>query len=457
MKRFSIAILLILGSCTGAKFIAPDPTMPSEYLGDSDTTSLSLSVEWWESFNDPYLNSLITQALDSNRTLAQAYSRILASRLELSQARSLSAPTLSLGVSAGADYTASTKIVQSYSIEPAISWEIDLFGKLRHSAQATLAEMLSTEAEYQALRLSLAAQVATSYFAILEYDLAIKISQNTLLSRQNSAELFSILSEYGEISDITLQQNQGLVASAQSTLESYQLSRTEAINSLCVLLGTNPQEMDFSAVSLLNYTIPEPIPAGLPTELLSRRADIVESYYTLKSTYSKIGVAIANRFPSLTLTGSGGLISSSISSLFSANPWGWSSALSLTEPIFAFGRNKRAVDIAKIERDEALFSYEESVLTALSEVQSALYGVSSYREQVIALREFAVASKIAEELTAQLYDAGQDSYLDLLDAQREYFTAQLEYAAILSKHLTSYVTLYKALGGGYQNSAIQTP
>lgn len=457
---YSTMIIFLLSSMVSCapykKFQSPKIDMPTNYLYDTVSTSYADSVvskTWWTSFNDPMLDSLITMALDSNKNIQMSALRVEQSRIELKQARSAMAPSFSLGVKAEGSYPnplpMGDKITQSYGIEPSMQWEIDLFGKLKRAAESSRYQYLATEQDYRAIELSIASQVASAYFTLLEYDLSLRISQQTYELRREYQVLMDSMYHYGASSLLDLEQSRSLLASAAASIDNYNMAKSQALMSLCVLLGSNPTVIDVDGSKLLNYHIPGVIPAGLPSSLLNRRPDILQSYYSAASASAQVGVAIANRYPSLVLTGEGGVISSTLKGLFSGNPFGWAASLSLAEPIFAFGRNKRAVEIAKLAYEESIINYEQTVITALSEVNSSLIGISSYSSQVSNLKQLVNANYQAQYLTRQLYDNGDVTYLNVLDAEREYFSSQLNLSTTLSAWLTEYVSLYKSLGGGW--------
>ncbi len=441
----------MLSGCAAAKFKSPEMNLPKHFLNDSIASRMDtvVNIGWWENFNDPQLSELISEALDSNRNILIGYSRLVESQLELRNAKAGLAPIFGLSIDATADYVPRTEIVQNYSIQPTLSWEIDLFGKVRYQTAATRAEMFAEEENLKALKLSIAAEVATSYFSILEYDLSLRISERTLKLRRETAKLIALMLEYGEATLLEQKQNDGLVASAALSVASYRNALKSATMSLCVLLGKQPTDIEIDGLRLLDYRVPRQVPAGLPCDLLERRSDIKEAYYNVQAAYAEVGVAIANRFPSLTLTGEGGLISSTIGTLFSNKPFGWSASAEITQPIFAFGRNKRAVQIAEEKKWQSILEYEENVLTALSEVENALLGIEALRVKIREQEELVADNSVYQQLTSELYELGENDYLTVLDAQREYFSSQLDYASLLSSELQGYVTLYKALGGGF--------
>ena len=448
-----IAIALMLSNCAvGPRFQSPKVDVPSAYIYESgDTRGDSLvNLAWWENFGDTTLNSLIEQALDSNRNLAIAASRIEQARLQFKMTRADLAPSVGLALEGEGTYTHQTKIEQEYSIEPNITWEIDLFGKLRRTSESARARMLATEQNYQAVMLSLAAKVASTYFNLLQYDMLLHISRETYAIRLASQNMIDSLCYYGMSSAVTLEQAKGLTATAAAAIPQYERAKVQTNMTLCTLLGKNPTPLAMDGRELLRITItPRIVPIGLPSSLLNRRPDIQKAYYQVASSTAQVGASIANRYPSVTLTGEGGLLSSTLKGLFQGNPFGWSASLSISESLFAFGKNKRAVELAKEKNKQAIFNYEQKVITALAEVESALVGVATYRLQVEYYRELLRASQMTYTLTQEMYRNGFYTYLDLLDAERELFSTQISFSEVLAEQLNEYVALYKALGGGW--------
>lgn len=447
------ATLGFAGCAVGPKFKSPEVAVPSAYLYDSVGTrgDTVVNLAWWESFGDPTLTGLIEQALDSNRNLAVAASRIEQARLQLKMARAEFGPSFDLGRNTGASYEGvSGKVTQNYEVQIGIAWEIDLFGKLRRTAESARAQMLATEQSYRSVMLSLAAEVATTYFNLLQYDMSLRISQETYALRRASQDIIDSLVYYGMSSAVDLEQAKSLTATAAAAIPQYERAKVQTEMALCALLGQNPHPFDVDGTRLFtSVLVPADVPAGLPTSLLDRRPDIREAYYQVASATANVGVAVANRYPSITLTGDGGVFSSTLKGLFHGNPFGWSAALSITEPLFAWGKNKRAVEIAKEENKQAILNYEQSVITALGEVESSLAGVATYRSQVDRYRELLRATRTTQMLTQELYRNGSNTYLDVLDAERELFSTQISFSEVLSAQLAEYVSLYKALGGGW--------
>lgn len=449
----ALAVALGFAGCAvGPKFKSPEVQVPSAYLYDSVASRRDtvVNLAWWESFGDPTLTGLIEQALDSNRNLAIAASRIEQARLQLNMARAEFGPSVGLGIQGEGTYTDRTKIVQLYNIEPNIKWEIDLFGKIKNTAESAKAQMLATEQNYRSVMLSLAAEVATSYFNLLQYDMSLRISQETYELRKASQDIIDSLVYYGMSSAVDLEQAKSLTATAAAAIPQYERAKVQTEMALCALLGENPHSFHVDGTRLFtSVLVPAEVPAGLPASLLDRRPDIRQAYYQVAAATANVGVAVANRYPSVTLTGEGGLLSSTLKGLFHGNPFGWSASLGIAEPIFAWGKNKRAEEIALEENKQAILTYEQSVITALGEVESALAGVATYRSQVNRYRELLRATRTTQMLTQELYRNGSNTYLDVLDAERELFTTQISFSEVLAAQLAEYVSLYKALGGGW--------
>ncbi len=448
MKFYRLILCLVIASCSAAKFKAPEVDLPKGYIYGS-VNSNTVSIEWWEVFGDTTLTSLIEEALLNNTDIEIAISQLTQAKLLLQNARVEGTPTLSLEAEGTATKTGTEKVTKEYYVEPTLSWEIDFFGKYRYASKAQRAEMMASAENLNALRLSVAAEVASSYFTILEYDLSSKIAQQTLSSRQESATLTSLLFEYGEATLLEIEQNNGLIATAQVALENYTLARNKAILSLNTLLGRNPTEMEVDGTKLLNYTLPKEIPSVLPASLLEQRPDIKEAYYGVEAAYAKVGVAIASRLPSFTLTAEGGTLTTAFTSLFKSGTYGWEAAASLVAPLFSFGTLKRNVKVAEEEKVQSLLSYKDKVITALSEVESALCSIELLKAQRLGQSELVRANKEYQKLSEELYRGGTEDFLSVLDAEREYFSSELSYATLLSDELSAYVSLYKALGGGY--------
>lgn len=453
MRRFCFLICLaFLGACTPHLHL-PKVDIPAKYLSSLDQASAKpLESQWWKVFNAPMLDSLQTIALENNKDLKLAVSRIESSRYELSIARSEFLPEVEAEIGADAKYQTHEGTEYELNIQPNISWNVSLFGALRHTVGAARAELLSSEWAYQGVRLSLTTQVATAFFTILQYRESLAIARHSLQLRKESAALIDSLTHYGMSTGLDLDQAQSLVYASQADVEEYNRALAQAKYSLAVLLGKTPEYvvgLDWESALEIG-SLPDAIPIGLPSDLLARRPDLMESHYELQAAASKVGIARSNRFPSISLTGEGGLIGSSVKELFTSGYWSWGAAAQLVQPIFSFGRLKRKEQIARVEYEDAVLEYEKSVLTALKEVESALIAISTYRTQAEQYAEYVEANRRIAQLTMALYRNGMSNYLDVISTQQTWYNSQLELVQLTSQQYINYADLVMAIGGGWQ-------
>lgn len=457
MKYVILILATILTGCNN-RFTPPKVEMPESYLYDSSqkSDSVIINTKWWQLFGDTMLNRLENVALYNNRNAGIAASRIEQARLNLGIARAQFLPSLSLELSGEGTYTIADKIEQEYIIKPQVGWEISFWGKMHNTKQAARAEILASEYSYRSVMLSLAADVATTYFTLMQYQWSLDISRQSYDLRRQSTEIIDSMFYHGMSSAVDLEQSRGLTATAAADIPQYERAVAQTTNALCILLGINPQQLPTNRMHLnihslaMTDSLPTLVPTGLPSALLERRPDIMEAYWNVAKTSANIGIAQAARFPSITLTADGGLLSNTVRGITAAaTPWAWSGLLSLTQPIFSFGANKRKVQVAREVNHQALLTYQQTVLTALSDVENALIAISTYGNEVAKYRALILSNQQIQLMTGELYKNGLTSYLNVIDAERTLYASQLEYSAILSQHFSSYVALYKALGGGW--------
>ena len=446
-----LASAALFGCTVGPRFEPPAVAIPQRYIGQASDAASDLG--WWKLFNDTTLVRLVSTALRNNRNIAVALSRVEQARLTLKATRASLGPSVGYGLDAqyGTEsYVGLTtdKPEQSYMIKPTISWEVDLFGKIRRMSEADRAQMLATDRAAQGVMVSLAAEVATTYFDYLQYEYAGKTARQTSISREATYALQQQSYAIGSIDELQLRQGEAAYATAAAANAQYERASEQALHALSLLLGQNPSQVVGKHTPLVDLRIPAEVPAGLPSDLLARRPDMVEAYYQVMAANAQIGVAQAMRFPSIALTGNGGLFSEEFKKLFDHNAWMWSAAGGITGPVFNFGANKRRVQIMREKHREAIMNYEQCFLQALREVEDALTAVRTYRTQLESMLTLVTAAEKADRLSQQQYAAGQISYLDVLETQRTLFDAQSDYAETLSATMSSYATLYKALGGG---------
>lgn len=444
MRRLILGIAFMVGGCAvGPNFRSPTVELEPRYVNSVDTALSADLARWWRSMGDATLDSLMQRAFANNRDLRSAVKSVEIARLGIASAKALALPSLTLGADVGAKQ--GVPVTGSYTVMPTISWEVDLWGKIRRQAEAAGADFHVSEYQAAAIMQNLAAEVATTYFSTCSYRDALHVATTTYLSRLRSQTLMDSMFRYGAISEVDLKQAFASTATANAAVEQYSRAYKSALLSLNLLLGDYPNDV------ILSDTPPTltPIGAGVPSSLLERRADVMQAYFGLQKANAMIGVAIAERLPSISLTGSGGLAASIINDAATGRPLAWSASASLLAPILNWGTLKRNERIARIETEQALLAYEQSVLTAISDVETALVAVDTYNGQVRSLASVVEASSRAQMLSDALYRAGEASYLDVLDADRSLFSAELSYIDAVNNRISAYITLYKALGGGW--------
>lgn len=422
--------------------------IPDRYIYAPSTDSITMPTEWWTIFRDTTLNRLINQALDNNQNIDAAAARIELAKANLKAARSAFLPNFTFGRSAG--ISGGGGLTQQYIVEPAVSWEIPLFGSLRAATAQASAEVEYAAWQYYGVRLALSAEVATAYFTLLQYRTNLDIAVESSRLRRETAALTDSLFVRGMASGVNREQALNLLYTSEADIPNYERSVRETLLSIDILLGKMPDSMSYSLTTarLIDKYTPFDIPAGVPSDILYRRPDVISSYMSVLSAAASAKLARIARFPTFTLTGDGGLVSDDITKLFTAGSWSWSAMLSLTQPIYNF-RGMKAQEQGAVERyNEAVANYRQTFLEAVKDVESALVSIAAYREQSAKYKELVRSNAKIALMTSALYDIGLTSYLDVIDAQRNLYNSRLQYSNIVAQQYINYVNLCKALGGG---------
>ncbi len=452
MKYAWILCLPLLAACN-PKLYGPEVTPPTEYrfAGDFSQDSLELPVEWWRLFGDPTLDALVDHALERNRNVAIALSRVMAARQRVAAARIPYLPSIDAELMASTGRTPPAGRVERYTVEPTLSWEISLFGAARFADREARAAYLSSVWAYKGARLTLVAEVATAYFTLLQYTRDLEIASRSYQLRRESTALIDSMYRFGMATGVALQQAQSLVYQAKADIPLYLRSIEQTRMALCVLLGEEPSFLDGVTFrsNLSDDYRPVEIPVGLPSQLLTRRPDVMEAAAAQAEAAARVGLARSARFPSIVLTGSGGVISASLKGIVSGDPWGWAVAGTIAQPIFAFGKLKRQERMARRAYQQSVLAYEQAALTAFAEVEDALLSVATYREQTDYYVQLVDANVEIARMTAELYRSGMTAYLDVIDAERNMYASQMEYVNLIAQQYLSYIDLFKALGGGW--------
>jgi outer membrane protein, multidrug efflux system len=456
MKRLGLLVALAAGCAVGPQYQRPEVQAPPSYRGGAERgDAASLADKGWEQvFPDPVIAELIRTALGQNQDVLIAAARIEQAEAQLGIRRADQLPAVNLGLAAGRERIAATSLTPAITTNlfqgnVSASWELDFWGKFRRATEAARADLLAAEWNRQAVITSLIASVASAYYQLLELDLELEISRRTLTSRQESLELTRLQERQGAVSFLDVRQAEQLVYNAAQTIIDIERRTEQQENFISVLLARNPGPIPRGR-KLTEQPHDPVVPAGLPSSLLQRRPDIQLQEARLIAANARIGVARAAFFPSISLTGSGGVQSAALSDLFKGPSGVWSFLGSLTQPIFAGGRLSSGVKLAEAQEKEALIVYQQIIQQAFREVSDALVAYRKDREFREQQELLASSTRDALALSEQRYRGGAASYLEVLDSNTRTFAAELGLAQAQLNELLALVQLYNALGGGWQ-------
>ena len=446
-----IVIVSVSGCVMGPDFQKPVVETPGHYRFADAQAETTVNLKWWELFNDQVLDSLVIAALNDNKDVLIAVSRIDEARASLGFTKADPLPRVDIEADASrGNITGKSKLPfkqNNYFIAPTLGWELDFWGQYKRATEASRAELMASESSLRTIQISLIAEVVSTYFLLLEFHNDLEISRRTLASRNESLDIIQKRFDKGTIPEIDLNQAQIQKETAAASIPAFERSISRAENTLSILLGRLPGEIK-TGINLNSQTTPPDIPVGLPSSLLERRPDVIQAEFLLKAQNARIGVAEALRLPSISLTGILGGISDELSTLTSGGA-AWSITGSLLGPVFNFDQDKMRVEIEKERTKQLLYDYENTALLAFREVEDALQEISTYKKQLSAVQRKNDAATNAAALSKMRYDKGVTSFLEVLDTERELFSVELELSELNQLFLTSYVRLYKALGGGW--------
>ncbi|TDY20350.1 multidrug efflux system outer membrane protein [Paraburkholderia sp. BL6665CI2N2] len=418
--------------------------------GTAATSPLAVDTAWRSFFRDERLQRLIEIALANNRDLRVAALNVAEYEAQYRITRAALAPSISASGSLTRERTQGVTSSASDLNVGTTSWEIDFFGRLRSLKRQALENYLATDASRQSTRISLIATVATDYLTLLSDERLLQLTEDTVKADQSTYDVTKRVQELGNSSLLDVQQAENSLASAKASLASYRRAVAQDRNNLVAVLGAPIPDDLPSARSFDDESMFTDIGAGVPSLLLTRRPDIVQAEHALKAANANIGAARAAFFPKIELTATAGTSSSTLSGLFKAGTGAWAFAPSVSMPIFDYGSNKASLDVAKIEKQIEVADYESTIQTAFKEVSNALTARATYVDQVQADREYVASSQRYYTLAEARYKAGTDSFLTFLDAQRTLYTAQQQLATDTLSRQANLVTLYKVLGGGWE-------
>ncbi|HEY3599146.1 MAG TPA: efflux transporter outer membrane subunit, partial [Paraburkholderia sp.] len=418
-------------------------------------TQPATEIGWRDFFVDERLQGLIEIALKNNRDLRVAVLNIQAARAQYRITRAQLFPALEAAASQSKTRTPRNlsfndrTISNEYSVGINASWEIDFFGRIQSLKDQALAQYLATAQARKAAEIALVSSVADQYLAVLGFDELLRVTQNTLKTAQDSYNITKLQYETGTGSELDLRQAETVVEQAKANLQTEARSRAQAENALVLLIGEPlpadlPPGGDLGQQDLLTD-----IPAGLPSDLLTRRPDIMEAEQQLLAANANIGAARAAFFPQISLTGNFGTLSPTLGGLFKAGSAAWGFAPQITLPIFEGGANLANLDLANVQKNIQIAQYEKAIQTAFREVADGLAARGTFDQQIAALERDTFAEQRRLDLSDLRYRNGVDSYLSVLTAQTDLYTVQLLLTDARVQRLTNLVDLYQALGGGW--------
>jgi len=460
MKFLLLAIAVLLSGCAvGPNYKRPAVNVPTEYRdGTPSPTAPGSSLgneKWWDVYQDPVLADLIHTALQQNYDVRIAAARVLEAQAQLGITRANQLPSASVGADIYSQRNAKvSSVLPGYEVNAgqlnlSVIWNLDFWGKYRRQTEEARAQLLATKWGQQAVVSSLVANVATAYFQLRSLDSQLEISKRTLASRKHSLKLTEFLESHGSNSGLDVSQSQQLVYTASETIPDLERQIQQQENLLSILLGENPGPIT-RGQALTEQPVPEAVPAGLPSELLERRPDVRQAEEIIVAANAQIGVAKASLFPSISLTGIGGLESNALNRFINAPSQTWFGALSVAQPVFQGGALRSGLRLSRAQYQEAVLSYQQTVQNAFEQVSNSLVASQKNREFREQQELLTQAARQTNQLSEVLYKNGGASYLQVLTSETNYFSAELSLVEAQLNERLALVQVYQSLGGGWQ-------
>lgn len=454
-----LALLTLAGCSVGPDYKTPTLTLPALFDGAEETVVASAKApdlgRWWTRLGDPTLDALIDSAMRRNLDVATAQASLREARAVYRQAGGALSPSVDASAGAQRSGTADgdhdTQARFSGGLDA--SWELDLFGANRRAVEAAWYGVGASEAQLRDVRLILIGDVASYYVDARSLQQRLRLSRRTAVTQRETAELTRVQLESGAASGLDDASARAQLLNTEADIPSLQLSLAETVNRLSVLTGLSPAAVREQLGDRGAIPTPKlPLPAGAPAQSLLGRPDIRAAERALAQATARIGEAEAARYPSVSLTGSLGTSAANIADLGKDVSISWAFGPSISLPIFSGGRLEAAADAARAARDQAYLGLHQTVLTALEEVENALYGLARERERYAKLRAATRARREAAQLARDLYRAGGSSLLDVLDAERSLYSSEASLIQSQAALATYYIALNKALGGGWDGA-----
>ena len=445
---------LLLGACAlTPDYTPPELGVPETFVQPADGGASMANVDWFDLFDDPVLVEHIRTALAQNQDRAVALARIAEARQFVTVTRADQYPFLDITAAASRNQTSQELVPgasasDSYSVAAGFSLELDIWRRFARATEASIADLMATEAAYRSITIRLVADVAATYLQLRDLDARLAIARHTVESRTDSLAIIQARFDKGVVAEIDTSQAEIQLAIAEAAVASFERAIAQTANALRVLRGGFPGPVE-RGDPLTAWNYGSAVPAGLPVELLQRRPDLVAAERTLAAETARIGVTEALRWPSLSLTAALGRASDELSGLNNGTARAWDVGTGLFAPIFNSGQLKAQAQAQRERTTQALLTYEGAVRQTLREVEDALVEVRTRRDELTARSRQVTAARNALRLSRARYDGGLVNYLEVLEADRSLFNAEIEQSAARAAALVAMVRLYQALGGGW--------
>ncbi|WP_298533582.1 efflux transporter outer membrane subunit [uncultured Algibacter sp.] len=440
-----VVSILVFTSCkVGKDYVREEQDLPTHFRQDTSSDESIANIPWWELFKDPVLVDLINKAITNNKSINEGLARLKESYLYFELSKSDLYPSVNYFAGASSVTNSnSSDFKNSINAGVNASYTVDLWGRIRSQNDVALQQYLATEEGFKSLKISIITSVAIAYISLRDLDNRLLISQKTAKNFNENYNIMQARYDGGFVNEVDLSQSKIQLIEAQATITALNRSRVQLENGISVLLGTTPQDIERGLPLAEQIYLPE-VPTGVPSELISRRPDVLQAERQLEAQTIKIGVAEALKYPSLTISLNMGSQLLNPTSLFA------DLGAQLLGPIFNGGRIETGIEIEKTKTEALLYNYQLTYLSAIKEVEDAMIAQNTFNKEYLLRNEQMELATKAAQLSWVRYDGGLTSYLEVLTLQESQFNSELRASAALQQEILSIIQLYQALGGGWE-------